>query len=637
MTSFSILNYLRQSVPFIKNIVSIFFVASCCLMSSFGFGQGVDHPGQEIYDRNCAACHDNPKASKSPALATLKNMRAETLAYAMDEGKMQSQASGLSVEEKNALIIFLLGDNGSIDEDWVASMMCGEDHPAINLGAATVSTFGFNLSNHRQLSSTQAGLKTADFENLELAWSIGFPKVTTMRSQPAVVGSTLFLPVAEASAIYAFDISGAPCLRWVYQSAAPMRTSAAYGELSDGRKVIATADASSIVHLIDATNGEKIWTQHVGINPLSITTGTPVVLKDKIIVPISQFEIVVAGSSKHQCCTSHGAVTALNSLTGEEIWTMHTMEDATPQRDRGDGTMLLGPSGAPIWNSPAVDEERGLVYVGTGESTSEPAHKNTDAIIAIDLEDGSIRWSFQATANDIFVVGCGRVRGLNCPKPEDTVMRDVDFGASMILGKTSDGKDALFAGQKSGTVWALNPDSGELIWRQDFGEGSPLGGIHWGIAYDGKHVYAPINRSVGFNGAPTDQKPGIHAVNVDDGSVAWTFAAEADCGNGRNKRVPACNNNYGLSGAPTVIDGAVVAGSLDGLLRVFDSETGKILYKFDTAISFETLNGVEAKGGAIDSASIVAANGLLFVNSGYGMFGQIQGNVLLAFKPKQLP
>lgn len=635
MTSFLTLNYLRQSVAFIKTIRTTFLISSICLISPFSFAQSLNHPGQTIYDNNCAACHDKPKISKSPSLSTLKNMSTETLAYAMTAGKMKTQASGLSVEEKSTLINFFVGENGTSNEDWLASMKCGKDHPAIDLSSPTVSTFGFNLSNHRQLSSTQAGLQTADFENLELAWSIGFPKATTMRSQPAVVGTTLFLPVAEASAVYAFDISGTPCLRWMYQSTAPMRTSAAYGELSDGRKVIATADASSIVHLIDATSGEKIWAQHVGIHPLSITTGTPVVLKDKVIVPISQFEIVVAGNSKHQCCTSHGAVTALNSLTGEKIWTMHTMEDATPQRDRGDGTMLLGPSGAPIWNSPAVDEERGLVYVGTGESTSEPAHKNTDAVIAIDLEDGSIRWSFQATANDIFVMGCGRAGGLNCPKPEDTVMRDVDFGASMILGKTSDGKDAVFAGQKSGTVWALDPDSGELIWRQDFGVGSPLGGIHWGIAYDGKHVYAPINRPVGFNDATSDQKPGIHAVNVDDGSVAWTFAAAPDCDNGRKKRVSACDGNFGLSGAPTVIDGAVVAGSLDGLLRVFDSKTGKVLYKFDTAINFETLNSVKAKGGAIDSASIVAANGLLFVNSGYGMFGQAPGNVLLAFKAKQ--
>jgi polyvinyl alcohol dehydrogenase (cytochrome) len=123
-------------------------------------------------------------------------------------------------------------------------------------------------------------------------------------------------------------------------------------------------------------------------------------------------------------------------------------------------------------------------------------------------------------------------------------------------------------------------------------------------------------------------------VKVDTGEVLWTFAAEPDCTGDRQTRVRGCNNNIGLSAAPTVIDGAVVAGGLDGFLRAFDAKTGQVLFKFDTAQSFETANNVPANGGAIDSAAIVAGNGYLFVNSGYGMFGQMPGNVLLAFKPK---
>src|SRR5690606_29246452 len=123
-----------------------------------------------------------------------------------------------------------------------------------------------------------------------------------------------------------------------------------------------------------------------------------------------------------------------------------------------------------------------------------------------------------------------RRRGLNCPL--ESVFRDVDFGASVILGKLPNGEDVLFAGQKSGTVWALDPDDGTLIWRQDFGVGSPLGGIHWGIAYDGERVYAPINRPYGFGAVSEEartQKPGIHAVDAATGNVVWTFAAEPDC------------------------------------------------------------------------------------------------------------
>lgn len=595
------------------------------------------HPGKAIYEKTCAVCHANPEATRSPSFETLQAMRYQTINYALTQGKMQVQAAALSSRERNAVIEYLVGVEATSD-DWIPAMMCPADRREVDLtAAATVTGFGFDSKNHRNLTAAQAGLKTADFRNLELAWAIGFPKATTMRSQPAIVGSTLFLPVADASRMFAINIAGKPCLKWTYQSETPLRTSAAFGELPGSkRKVVVFSDLASNVHMVDAKTGEGIWKVPVGLFQFSLTTGTPVLHKDRVYVPISQYEISVGANDNHECCKSHGAVTALDAATGKTIWTAHTMEDAKPVRDRGDGRMLLGPSGAPIWNSPAIDEKRGVLYVGTGEATSEPAAPTTDAILAIDLKDGSIRWSFQATEKDIFLTGCGRNRkGLNCPL--DTVFRDVDFGASVILAKLGNDADVVLAGQKSGTLWALDPDNqGKLIWRQDFGEGSPLGGIHWGIAYDGERVFAPINRPYGIRGKEGSQKPGMHAVKADSGEVLWSFAAEPDCSGDRHARVKSCGTNIGLSAAPAVIDGAVVEGSLDGFLRAFDAKTGEVIFQFDTARTFETLNAVEAHGGSIDSASITAANGYLFVNSGYGMFGQLAGNVLLAFRPRAI-
>jgi len=609
-----------------------------------------EHPGKAIYDRACAACHNNPEATRAPALDALKQMRFTNIHYALTEGKMKLQAAGLSADEKKAVTDFLAG-GGSASDDWVANMMCPTERSKVDLKKTpTVVGFGFDLQNHRHLTKAQTGLATTDFANLELAWSLAFPKATTMRSQPAIVGSTLFFPVGETSQLLAIDVSAAqPCLQWVYNSELPLRTSAAYGEVN-GRKVIAIGDVAANIHLLDAATGAKLWQQSVQLYPLSITTGTPVIHGNRVYAPVSQYEITLGGNDDHECCKTHGAVVALDGASGKAIWTAHTMEEAKPVRDRGDGKMLWGPSGAPIWNSPAIDTQRGLLYVGTGEATSEPAAKTTDAILAIDLKDGSLRWSHQATENDIFLSGCmgnrpapsaaapgsQPRRGLNCP--QSSVFRDVDFGASVIVGKVSSGKELLFAGQKSGTLWALNPNDGSVAWRQDFGEGSPLGGIHWGIAFDGERVFAPINRPYGFSapqGAVRSQKPGIHAVDAASGKVLWSFAAEPDCTGDRQKRVRSCSSNIGLSGAPTVIDGALIAGSLDGYLRVFDAKTGDVLFKYDTATNFDSLNGIPGKGGAIDNASIVAANGTLFVASGYGMFGQPPGNVLLAFKPKK--
>jgi polyvinyl alcohol dehydrogenase (cytochrome) len=312
------------------------------------------------------------------------------------------------------------------------------------------------------------------------------------------------------------------------------------------------------------------------------------------------------------------------------------MKDAQPIRDRGDGQKIWGPSGAPIWNSPSIDAKRGLLYVGTGEATSEPAEPTTDAILAIELATGALRWQFQATANDIFLTGCLNKRdGLNCPR--GGVFLDADFGASTLLVNRPGGHDIVLAGQKSSTLWALNPDTGKVLWSRNFGPGSIVGGIHWGIAFDGTRVFAPVTTSLGRDGHPgPGQVAGLYAVDVDTGKEVWSFTPQPDCSGERQQRVKNCAGGLGLSGAPTAIDGAVLAGSVDGFLRAFDAATGKLLFQYDTAHDFETLNGVPGKGGAIDNASIVATNGYVFVNSGYGLFPtQTPGNVFLAFHAKQ--
>ena len=603
------------------------------------------HPGQAVYRGHCAACHDNPDATRSPAKATLGAMSYQVISFALTKGKMQAQAAGISDEDRGQLINYLTGRSAASLDRWSKAMMCDAKRAVVDLkGAPAVSTYGFDARNTRTLTAAQTGLTRAKLGKLELAWAIAFPDVTMIRAQGAVVGNNLFLPVAEAAAMYAFDLSDPmkPCLQWVYNTAggAPLRSSPSYGVIADGRSVLAFSGLDSTVHVVDAKTGKAIWTKNVASYSYSLTTGTPRVLKDRIIVPVSQFEIMQAADNKVPCCTNHGFVLSLAPASGQQQWRYDTMEDAKPVRDRGDGRMLTGPSGAPIWNSPVVDEARGLIYFGTGESNSPPAHRNTDALIAIRLKDGTEAWSHQATGDDIYNAGCGLNPApgkLNCVGAPETVFRDVDFGASLILGRLKSGKDVIFAGQKSGTVWALEPETGKVIWRRDIGTGAANGGIHWGIAFQNDTVYVPVS-VVGRplpGGPPIDPnlKPGMYAVDANTGAIRWSYAVAPDCANGRDKRAPRCERGYGFSGAPALIDGALVQGSLDGRLFVIDARTGAELWKFDSLRDYQTLNGVPGKGGSIDAASIVGVNGLLLVGSGYGMFGQAPGNVLLAFKP----
>lgn len=638
-------------MKWVRQLASMGLAVAAAALAGQASAQGqmasqMPHDGQAIYRQHCAACHDNPVETRSPSKANLEAMSYQTVEFALTQGKMQAQGAALTPETRGQLISYLTGKKAKTTETWPAAMACTGARLALDAKATpTIATFGFDARNTRTLSARQTGLSRAQLSKLDLAWAIAFPDVTMMRAQPAVVGKSVFLPVAEIGSLYAFDVSdpARPCVKWVYRTpnGAPLRTSPGYGVIADGRSVLAFSGLDSTVHVVDARTGKALWTKNVAVYSYSMTTGTPRVLKDRIIVPVSQFEITVGGDNKVQCCNNHGVVLSLDPATGAQQWRYDTMPDAQPVKaDRGDGKPLLGPSGAPIWNSPVVDEKRGLIYFGTGEANSPPAHRNTDALIAIRLKDGSEAWSMQATANDIFTIGCGpnpRPDRLNCVK--ETVFRDVDFGASVVLARLKNGRDLLLAGQKSGTLWALEPETGKVVWRRDIGSGGPMGGIHWGIAFENDLVYAgitnvgrPIPGSADFD---PKLQIGMYAVDANTGNFAWHYTARADCAGDRAKKVARCERSYGFSGAPTVIDGTVLQGSLDGRLFALDGKTGEELWAYDTLRTFDTLNGVPGKGGAFDAVSIVGVNGLVLASSGYGMFGQAEGNVLLAFRPKR--
>ena len=69
-------------------------------------------------------------------------------------------------------------------------------------------------------------------------------------------------------------------------------------------------------------------------------------------------------------------------------------------------------------------------------------------------------------------------------------------------------------------------------------------------------------------------------------------------------------------------------------MRAYSTTDGSIIWDFNTARDFETVNHVPGKGGSIDGAGPVIANGLLITNSGYALWKGLPGNVLLAFSAK---
>lgn len=520
---------------------------------------------------------------------------------------------------------------GDGSEDWVAATMCAADSRSVDLGQGVSFTYtGANGNNPRHLDAAQAGLTTADLSKLELAWAVAFPETSSMRAAPVIIGSTIFYAATDSGRVFALDITTG-CAKWVYEADTRLRSSMAY-KVVDGQGTLVFGDPRGMVHAINAETGEAIWVASGQASDNQATiTGTPVIHDEMIIVPLSGSGVTAGGNPSFECCENHGAVTALDVRTGEKLWEYHTMPTADyTGMVSSTGVKQRGPSGAPIWTTPTVDAERGQVYVTTGENTSHPTTATSDAVIALDLETGEEIWTFQALENDMWNFGC-TAEGPNCIILADTNSVDHDFGGPAVLVDAGE-LELLIAGQKSGDLWALNPDTGALVWNQRVGDGTALGGNHWGIAINSERAFMTINDPANMG---SNSRPGIYSYFVGTGEPSWYYEVQPDCDGQRSERLRRCESLYGFSATPLSVDGAVITAGLDGRLFVLNSDSGELLFEYDTVVDFETVNGVEGYGGSIDSHAIAAGSGMVFVGSGYGSFSQVAGNVLLAFKPAE--
>ncbi len=582
--------------------------------------------GEKTYTTVCAACHTEGNVTMAPAHGLLAGMSPHAVLAALTMGKMQEQAASLSQEEKEAVAQYITNKKLISIQFPESAFTPFEISTEDILAGFNHSGWGGNLEGTGYRNLEQAGITAENVSTLELEWSFAFPFATQVRSKPAVIGKWLILG-SQFGEVYALDRHTGK-IGWVFQADAAIRGAISYE--SNGEEITAFfADYATNTYAVNIQTGKLIWKQRAAQHPLSGVTGSVAVYDDIVYVPISSFEVISSQNPIFECCTSSGGVTALNARTGEVIW-MHRViaEDPKVTGKKKNGTSFYGPSGAPVWGSPTVDAKRGLLYIGTGENYTAPATNTSDAIQAIDLKTGKLVWNWQATKNDTWNLACPD--DPNCPDP---IGPDVDFGMAPILVYDSiNQRDILVVGQKSGVVHALVPENGQVLWQTRIGKGGALGGIHWGMATDGNLVYAANSDNV-YALDPADSTlgptPGIYALNLQTGEQVWKMAPPP-CADGPRKECQQSN-----SAAPTLIPGIVFEGDLNGFIRAYSTTDGQVLWEFDTVREYETVNGQKGQGGSIDGPAPVVADGMLYVNSGYEMFGEMPGNVLLAFKVKK--
>jgi polyvinyl alcohol dehydrogenase (cytochrome) len=588
--------------------------------------------GAAIYKQHCASCHDAP-AGRVPPVSALRAMNALLVLNSLETGAMKTQAEGLTSNERVALVVYLTLAAAKSAPPPPSAFCTGKPEPFANPSrGANWSGWSPQPENTRFQDSAAAGITAADVPRLKLKWAFGLGDGIAARSQPSVAGGRLFVG-DEVGSVHSLNAASG-CIHWSFEADGPVRTTIVIGK-SAKHAAEFFGDPKANAYAVDANTGTLLWKVHVEQHFAATITGTPLLHDGVLYVPVASFEEALPGLPSYECCTFRGSVVALDAATGKQIWKTYTIaETPRPTKKSKTKAQLYGPSGASVWSSPTFDKKRGAIYIATGDNYSDPATATSDAVLALDHKTGKILWSKQLTPNDTYNQGCDSPFKTNCP---DKGGPDFDFGQSPILVSLSNGRRALVIAQKSGVAHALDPDGqGKILWQTRVGVGGSLGGSQWGSAADRDHMYVAVSdlkiKGIAMDKAAPqgyrleldpNQGGGLYALSLATGEKVWS-AKPASCGD-RKSCSPA------QSAAVTVIPGAAFSGSVDGHLRAYSSSTGEVILDVDTARDYDTVNGEKSHGGSLDSAGPVIAAGVLYVNSGYGQWGGLPGNVLLAF------
>ncbi len=387
----------------------------------------------------------------------------------------------------------------------------------------------------------------------------------------------------------------------------------------------------AILVAVDRFTGALKWKATVDPHPTAQITSSPVLDDGRIYVGVASAEetwaalpFIVPGAT-YPCCSFRGSVVALDARTGAVVWKTYTIEDSA--YFRSDGVTPSGYAGAGVWSTPAIDRIRGSLYVTTGNNyaappgtTALPPGDHLESILSLDLKTGAIKWAQRMTLGDVFTIYDYFAYGPLGGGP------DYDFGSGANLFPArihGAWRDVVGAGQKSGVYWALDPDTGNVLWNTAVGPGGHLGGIHWGTAVDGKRVYVGVNDNygtpyvLGGTGAQAGQTTTAGswaALDPATGAIEWQVAN------------PALSQPLGganVNGPVSTVNGVVFGGSMDarGTMFALDGSTGAVLWSFQSG-------GTVYGGPAIADGVVYWGNGY---PSGRLLFGT-PGGTLFAFQ-----
>lgn len=506
------------------------------------------------------------------------------------------------------------------------STLYGRARAAVAIGillAATVVTTGSGANAGPSASWTSSGngknnwrhqpdetrINAANVASLTPKWV--FRPGADVSATPSVENGAVYVPdwggritkldAATGAVIWSVSVPTA--------SGVPGALSRTTPTLTEDSVIVGTQIGARLMSLDKATGAVR-WVTQLSTMPFAILTQSPAVHAGVVYQGVSSSEEGAAAFIPgYICCRFIGTMNAVDLKTGQIKWTTLM----APNNNGQPG----GYSGASIWSSsPVIDPSRNAVVVTTGNNYEVPddvaacvaadpdaicdAPDNyVDAVVSLDMRTGAVRWATKLGGADAWNVAC-LIGGANCPTPAGP---DYDFGQGAMLLRTKiDNKqqDILVAGQKSGVMWGLNPDTGAVFWGTQAGPGGTLGGLEWGSATDGKRIYFAIanNEAKPYDGRPDLGNAGSWgAIDPATGAILW------------QTKDP---NGAIDPGAVSVANGVVYGGSLAA------SPTAPTFFALDAATGEIKLSYVS--GGSVNSGAAIA-DGVVYWGSGYSNFG----------------
>ena len=474
------------------------------------------------------------------------------------------------------------------------------------------SIMGQDLTNSRNQAAEQK-ISTANAASLQVKWQ--FTTGGDVSATPTVSADAVYFPDWFGNLFAVNRDTGWPI--WSHNIADyndfPGSLSRVSPAIHGGDIIIGDTKAVDRPHrgganvmAVNRATGALRWIREVDSHPASIITGSPVVMNDVVYVGISSSEETLAVQSDYPCCSFRGSVVALNANDGTILWKTYDMPDNHGASD--------GYSGGAIWQPPAIDAARGLLYVGTGNNYEVPdsvksclaSVNNTqtscfaaddyfDSALALDLQTGKVKWSRRLQGLDVWTVACGKnPTPVSCPLPSSPDFDLSGSGPNLL-------PNMVGFGQKSGLYWALNPDTGDILWSRMVGPGATLGGIEWGTASDGQRIYVAITNA-GHLPYPL----------MDGTTITWGAWSALDAATGKMVWQTADPAKGLAMGSVSVANGVLYAPSMSGNMHALDAGTGRILWTFASG------------GSVVDGPSI--ADGMVFWGSGYKKSGNGKTN-----------